>query len=300
MTIKYNYINNNTFNPCLFFNNYDNNNELENIKNENNNIILSSNFIDLKYISNNYKNIIIFSANNLDILDNFNNNKIFFINLDVDENNNDYENNIKKDIFNYSLSLIKKKGIDNILKLINNTIEENEKLFIYIDYNLILNNFFLKDNNIFSIFKNNKTSINIFNMQNIINDSIYDILQNLFSDKINENKAKKIKLKNIYNEDSRFIIFRNIKYNINDYGWYIARNLTDEMKKYLLQKTDNDNIITFNLNKENKEDNEEDEILITSTSINEQNEKSYFFTNNVFDCVLYPEEKISMLFELIN
>lgn len=306
MPIIYSFIKNDKYNPHLFFLNYNNEiNNLDIIKKEDNNIILSIVPIN---IFTKYNNIIIFSSDIKILENNINNNRIFFIGLNEDIDNID--NN--KNILYYSLSLIKKKGFNNLLKLINNSLE-NDEIFIYLDYNLILNNFFSENNiNCFDIFKNKaKVSINVYNMQNTIIESFYSILEKIFSEKITENKSKKIKLKNIYNEDSKFLIFRSIKYNDTDYGWYILRNLNSDMKQYLLEKVDNDNIISFNINKDDdnidndniynidNEDNE-DEILITSTTINEQNTKSYYFTKNVFDCVLYPEEKISMLFELIN
>ena len=42
------------------------------------------------------------------------------------------------------------------------------------------------------------------------------------------------------------------------------------------------------------------EIIIGFTTMNEQNEKSYYCTKSYKDMVLYPDEKASMLFELTN
>ena len=40
--------------------------------------------------------------------------------------------------------------------------------------------------------------------------------------------------------------------------------------------------------------------MISSTTMNEQNQKSFYLTRSYKDMVLYPDEKASMLFELTN
>ena len=58
-----------------------------------------------------------------------------------------------------------------------------------------------------------------------------------------------------------------------------------------------DKIITF----EYVNDKEEDvEIFLTSTTISEQNERSYFVATSVGDQCLFPQDKMFMLFELLN
>jgi hypothetical protein len=39
---------------------------------------------------------------------------------------------------------------------------------------------------------------------------------------------------------------------------------------------------------------------VSVTTIREQTEKSYFTSDNVFDCCLYPGEKVNMMFALVN
>ena len=47
-------------------------------------------------------------------------------------------------------------------------------------------------------------------------------------------------------------------------------------------------------------DGYEKEVMITTTSVNEQNEKSYYTAETINDVVLFPQEKVCMCFELVN
>lgn len=101
---------------------------------------------------------------------------------------------------------------------------------------------------------------------------------------------------NIFNDDSRFLIWK--KMNDDDQiGWLILRGLDiierEEIIKYIEKE---DIIITIPINYEN----EIFDALITTTSIREQQEKSYYSSKNVFDCCLYPGEKMNMMFEMLN
>lgn len=119
---------------------------------------------------------------------------------------------------------------------------------------------------------------------------------------------------NIYNEHTRFLIFKPVAelcieseniYNndiidINqigdNYGWYILRNISKEDKEEIFKEIENDSIKIITIN-----DNDNDiDIMIASTTIDEQNEKCYYTAKSYKDCSLYPDEKISMMFELIN
>lgn len=135
--------------------------------------------------------------------------------------------------------------------------------------------------------------------------------------------SKLLKLKeysiNVFNETSKFLIYKPLNeiYDEIDHGWYILRNLNLNMRNELLEELDGDSIMSLEIPKElfykdynfqeENEKNEEDievdediEILIGSTTMNEQNEKSYYCTNSYKDMVLYPDEKSVMLFELTN
>jgi len=134
--------------------------------------------------------------------------------------------------------------------------------------------------------------------------------------------SKLLKLKeysiNVFNENSKFLIYKPLDeiYEIDEYdsesddthGWYILRNLNIHMRNELLEELDDNSIMTLEipktlLNKTNEDCDEfEDdiEIIIGFTTMNEQNEKSYYCTKSYKDMVLYPDEKASMLFELTN
>lgn len=106
---------------------------------------------------------------------------------------------------------------------------------------------------------------------------------------IKENKI------NVFTEDSRFLICRpadpvDIE---TDIGWYILRNINTELKNNLLQHLELvDKIITIEIDCE--------EYLVTSTTMNEQNTRSYYNANSVYDMCLFPNEKTNMMFEMLN
>jgi len=124
---------------------------------------------------------------------------------------------------------------------------------------------------------------------------------------------------NIYNEHTRFLIFKpvaelcieneNENENItndsdiielnktgDNYGWYILRNIPKQEKEEIFKEIEDDSIKIITIN----ENDIDIDIMISSTTINEQNEKCYYTANSYKDCTLYPDEKISMMFELIN
>ena len=125
---------------------------------------------------------------------------------------------------------------------------------------------------------------------------------------------------NIYNEHTRFLIFKPVaelcieNENIenenvtndsdiielnkmgDNYGWYILRNIPKEDKEEIFKEIEDDSIKITTIN----ENDIDIDIMISSTTINEQNEKCYYTANSYKDCTLYPDEKISMMFELIN
>lgn len=123
---------------------------------------------------------------------------------------------------------------------------------------------------------------------------------------------------NIYNEHTKFLIFKPVaelcveKENINDdyddiidinligdnYGWYILRNIPKEYKEKIFKEIENDSIKIITIN--DNDTNNDIDIMVTSTTINEQNDKCYYTAKSYTDCTLYPDEKMSMMFELIN
>ena len=133
--------------------------------------------------------------------------------------------------------------------------------------------------------------------------------------------SKLLKLKeyaiNIFNENSKFLIYKPLDeiYKLEEEpecgldGWYLLRNMTFGMREELLNELTNDDVIMLEIpknmfNKKNDENNdvfdEDIEILIACTNMKEQEDKSYYTITSYKDMVLYPSEKISMLFELTN
>ena len=109
---------------------------------------------------------------------------------------------------------------------------------------------------------------------------------------------------NIFTENTRFLIYKPMEeiYDIhekgdNTIGWYLLRNIPLSIKCELLDTLDSDSIIILDIL---DDDNNEVEIMISTTSINDQNEKCYYLASSYKDCCLYPDEKLDMMFELIN
>lgn len=123
---------------------------------------------------------------------------------------------------------------------------------------------------------------------------------------------------NIYNENTRFMIYKPVdelclenQFDCNDdndskvvdidyigdnYGWYMLRNVPNNIKDDLMREIDNDTIKIISIN---DGDNEID-IMVSSTTMSEQNEKCYYTATSYKDCTLYPDEKMAMMFELVN
>jgi hypothetical protein len=100
---------------------------------------------------------------------------------------------------------------------------------------------------------------------------------------------------NIYNEETKFLIWKRTDDDYNDFGWFILRHMTTEEKEEIIKSID-DEIITVPITN----DDETFDVYITTTTIKEQHEKSFYCATSVIDCCLYPGEKLNMTFELIN
>jgi len=172
-------------------------------------------------------------------------------------------------------SSLNSKIVNNILKRLKNNIK-----------NLIFYNLHQDQEN------NDKQNNDKQNKENKFNRELA-IKGEEFRSYLKEVFNVKEKNLNIFTEDSRFLIYRPMSQNNEeDYGWYILRNTPKEYKETILKKLEINNIIDIEI------DNED--FLLSSTTINEQNDKSYYFCNSILDTVLYPQEKQSMIFELIN
>lgn len=142
--------------------------------------------------------------------------------------------------------------------------------------------------------KNNVVSMDIVEFNPLISNEKDAILTTDIAQKcIIETFDIKSKSLNIFNEFSYFLIYRPTKKESpEDYGWYILKNINNDDKEKIMKSIDDDTIITLDI--------DDDEYLITKTTMNEQNNKSYYATVKITDTVLFPNEKISMAFELIN
>lgn len=244
----------------------------------------------------------------------------------------------------YTLSYIKKKGIEIIL---NKIIEENKNTKIMAYFNIeVFNkkitpsvnrrnfsceileesshrniNYGLEYDHLDEISKLLKNNINyliISGLDKTIDNEETNFPSRLTSEVVqilyrNIMDIKESKI-NIFNENSRFLIFRELKQaDENDIGWYILRFIDMETREKLLKHIEDDKIYTFNLDdymieekdielyiNNDSDDELENEILVTATTIDDQNKKSYFLTKSIMDCTLFPQEKFLMGFELVN
>lgn len=132
---------------------------------------------------------------------------------------------------------------------------------------------------------------------------------------------------NIFNENSRFLIWRPLVEDtdeINDtikndeeldeivkelsqedkeklmssvnIGWYILRGIPSDLKEQLLATIGDDDIKTFTLDI----DGEVEDVMVAVTTMNEQMDRSCYTSTSVYDKILYPGEKVDMMFELVN
>jgi len=106
----------------------------------------------------------------------------------------------------------------------------------------------------------------------------------------------KEKSMNIFTDDSKFLIYRPvIQKSDKDVGWYIVKFMTLEQRELFINKI-GDEILTL----EYEDNGKEKEVFVMTTSVREQQEKTYYCAHTIFDHCLFPEEKISMVFELLN
>lgn len=235
-----------------------------------------------------------------------------------------------QDITYFTLTQIRKKGIHNIMAAINEKIEDSPVIVIY---DMSVTSYetapcvsrFLKDgiktnptflngldfNELKQIFENiNKTNvvaldITSFDFRLDSKERAYRIsceAAKIPLVSLLEIKEKKI---NIFNEHSRFIIYRPMEQtSMTDVGWYILKGISLELREEVMKSIDDDTIITLDIDLNG--DGNIETILLTTTTMSEQ-ENKVFRTNDdttvnvkIIDCVLYPVEKTSMMFELLN
>jgi arginase family enzyme len=99
---------------------------------------------------------------------------------------------------------------------------------------------------------------------------------------------------NIFSEDTQFLIYRPMEQEDpeTDIGWFILRGIDMKYKEALIESIPDDTIISLDI--------EDHSFIVTKTTITEQNEKSYYVATTVNDTALFPQEKATMMFELVN
>jgi hypothetical protein len=238
------------------------------------------------------------------------------------------------DLEYYTMKMTKKRGLDKIL---NKILEKYENSIIHVVINLRV----FSCNVMPSVYRENFKD-DLFDYKDLetivekLKDRIYSLDVVGFNEKIDSkdgsNRAslttasniqmiikkifniKEYKL-NIFNEETKFLIFRPIiMKSEEDYGWYILRNINKDDTELLISYITHNNIITLTIelekdfdkvkieddeDKENLE-TEEVDVILTTTTMNEQFEKSYFGCNRIEDMCLFPFEKAMMGFELLN
>jgi len=225
---------------------------------------------------------------------------------------------------NYNRDMIYSNQFEKILKIVSSTINGNP-VYIDIDLNVFNEKLSPKCYRI-----NNETSIdmdyyklrlflNYFSKLNVIGINIagldvnftdidiknriqIETIQQIYG-KILNIKEKKI---NIYNENSRFIIFKPMEEiyindfdedeNVDQYGWYLMRNLDGPTHDDILSKIKDGEIISIKIDIEGIEK----DILISSTTMADQDLMSYYSADDYSDKRLYPDEKFDAIFNLIS
>jgi len=207
----------------------------------------------------------------------------------------------------FSVNKINTLGIDNVCEIIKNIIN-NQPVHISLDMKVFdqsivksvipVNNCGLKLEHVEKLLltlKNNIVSMDIAEFNPCVGtqqdtqttrEMIRYILSQVF-----DIKEKSL---NIFSEDSQFLVFRPVDQEDPhvDIGWYILRGIPLKDKNDLLNSIIDDQIITIEI--------DDNEYFVTKTTINEQNEKSYYSARTISDVVLFPQEKAIMVFELVN
>lgn len=109
---------------------------------------------------------------------------------------------------------------------------------------------------------------------------------------------------NIFDEHTRFLIWRPTYQKTNeDIGWFILRGMTLKDRENILASLSDDDIKIISIdNSDRSVDIDEDDVYvyIASTTMVEQEKKSYLTAESIIDCALFYEEKVNMMFEMLN
>ena len=182
---------------------------------------------------------------------------------------------------------------------INVNSDTNNKGFNLDQLNLILNKLSSISNRIRLL---DITGHYLQDIKNILNRITIETIQQIYG-KIFKLKESSL---NIFNEQTKFLIYREItskEYDNEeeDYGWYILMGIDLKLRDEILESIE-DRIILLTIPKIDNDDciDEDVDVMIMSTTMAEQNEMCYYTTTDINDGVLYPEEKVAMMFELLN
>ena len=108
-------------------------------------------------------------------------------------------------------------------------------------------------------------------------------------------KEKKI---NIFNESSKFLIFRPLEQlSVMDLGWFILKGTSLELREEIIKCISDDTIQSLDIDLDGKHET----VMITTTTMSEQEQLSFYDPNlKISDGVLFPAQKLYMAFELLN
>jgi len=223
----------------------------------------------------------------------------------------------------YELNTLRKKGINDILEsIISKYNNLNDPVLVTIDLSVMntltcpcvyRKNYKNKDGfNHEEIYKVIKLLKNINNLVGLcitgfdfslvsdesIKQSCDMLTSSIIREIITETTNIKEKSINIFDENTYFLIWRRVN-DHNDYGWYILRNCPLNIREQIIQNKllDSNTIILDTIVDENGSDMC---VMITKTNIKEQQLKTYYDGGTYTDCILYPDEKKAMMFELVN
>ena len=231
------------------------------------------------------------------------------------------EDAISLDVSFLTLKNIRKKGIENTVKYINNFIDGQPYMIVYdmavasLDTAPCVSRFLTPDIHtikkeylngftvseltcIFSTLNSNKLAgIDITGYDFRINKNEIPYRITCESARIPLSKLLHVKEKkiNIFNENTRFLIYKPMK----DTHWRILNSIPIELREQIMQNIDDDTITTIEIDL--NDDGNEEYIFISTTTMNEQHAMSSYDNQlDITKCVLYPEEKVSMMFTLLN
>lgn len=186
-------------------------------------------------------------------------------------------------IEHYTLDKMIKIGVPKIMEIIKETIVNN-KVHLVIDP-IILSK--LNPQELLDPLSSIVSTLDLINLKNS-NEEIFRLI-------IAGLKISNKTTINLFNEDSYFLVYRPmIPLDNTDTGWYILRGVSVSARKEMLSHINEDQIITIELG------DDDDEYLVSKTTINKQLKLSYHAPHTIYDLVLFPEEKQMMHFELIS